>query len=262
VILSPPRATFRQTYNARLALAFVLLMAAVAVWLIGPQTGLNPQIVYAVMGALVVLTAVFWVMIGKTVLTVHDEGVRCVTAFGTKELDWRQVREYRYRVVPVQSGGGLIGYLLIAYARRRGGRAATTNLYLTLVGEDGKKIAVTSFYKDAYDAVGMILGSLHQALRPAIDAGVASTGAIFGPLRLTAREMQWKQKEPVPLGELMNAEIAGQSLRIRKKGKMLSLVTVRSDKVPNVLLLLETMEKLGVGAGAALPVDPLARVRT
>ena len=59
----------------------------------------------------------------------------------------------------------------------------------------------------------------------------------------------------------MNAEIAGQMLRIRKKGKMLSLVSVRSDKVPNVLLLLETMEKLGVGAGSAPTIDPLARVR-
>ena len=44
-------------------------------------------------------------------------------------------------------------------------------------------------------------------------------------------------------------------------GKMLSLVSVRSDKVPNVLLLLEMMEKLGVGAGSAPSVDPLARVR-
>ena len=92
------------------------------------------------------------------------------------------------------------------------------------------------------------------------DEGIRRTSA-FGPLRLTLRDIQWKAKDPVPLGELMSADIAGQHLRIRKKGKMLSLVTVRSDKVPNVLLLLETMERLGVGAGAAPVVDPLARVR-
>ena len=260
MILSPPRETFRQTYTTRVALAVLLLGMAFIIWLIASQTGANPQVAYGIAGALVVLTVVFWIMIGRTVLTIHDEGVRRVSAFGTRELEWRQVREYRYRVVPVQVGG-LVGYVVVAAAQRRGGRAATTNLYLTLIGEDGKKIAVTSFYKNAYDAVGMILGSLHQAMRPAVDAGVASTGAVFGPLRLTARELQWKQKAPVPLGELMNAEIAGQSLRIRKKGKMLSLVTVRSDKVPNVLLLLETMEKLGVGAAGSLAVDPLARVR-
>lgn len=260
MILSPPRETFRQTYTPRVALAVLLLGTAFIVWLIASQASSNPQIAYAVAGALVVLTVVFWIMIGKTVLTVHDEGVRRVSVFGTKELEWHQVREYRYRVVPVQVGG-LIGYMVVAAAQRRGGRAATTNLYLTLVGEDGRKIAVSSFFKNAYDAVGMILGALHQAMRPKVDAGVASTGAIFGPLRLTARELQWKQKDPVPLGELMNAEIAGQTLRIRKKGKMLSLVAVRSDKVPNVLLLLETMEKLGVGASGVPSVDPLARVR-
>ena len=213
-----------------------------------------------VVAALAILTVVLWIVIGKIVLTIHDEGVRYTSVFGIKEMEWRQVREYRYRVVPVQ-GGGLIGYAMLAAARRAGGRQATTNLYLTLVDEGGRKMMVTSSFKDAYDAVGMILGALHQAMRPAVDAGVASTGATFGPLRLTARELQWKQKDPVPLGELMNAEITGQTLRIRKQGKMLSLVAVRSDKVPNVLLLLETMEKLGVGATGTPQVDPLARVR-
>ena len=59
----------------------------------------------------------------------------------------------------------------------------------------------------------------------------------------------------------MSADIAGQNLRIRRKGKMLSFVSIRSDRVPNVLLLLETMEKLGVGASGVPVVDPLARVR-
>ncbi len=40
-------------------------------------------------------------------------------------------------------------------------------------------------------------------------------------------------------------------LRVRKKGKMLSLVSVRSDKVPNVLLFVEMMKKLGVDTNVA-----------
>lgn len=258
MIISPPRQTFRQTYNSRFAIAVVLLTTAIIVYFIAADA--KWPFGNAAVGALVVLTVVLWFVIGKIELTIHDEGVRYKSLFGVKELEWRQVREYRYRVVPVQ-GGGLIGYAMLAAARRAGGRAATTNLYLTLIGDDGRKLSVTSFFKDAYDAVGMILGALHQQLRPKVDAEVHSTGAAFGPLRLTLRDLQWKSKDPVPLGELMSADIAGQSLRIRKKGKMLSLVSVRSDKVPNVLLLLETMEKLGVGAGAAPAVDPLARVR-
>lgn len=259
MIISPPRQTFRQTYNARWGLAVMLVTTALIVYFVAADAKW-PYGNYVV-AALAILTVAVWIVIGKTVLTLHDEGVRYTSVFGIKEMEWRQVREYRYRVVPVQ-GGGLIGYAMLAAARRAGGRAATTNLYLTLVDDGGRKMMVTSSFKDAYDAVGMILGALHQAMRPAVDAGVASTGAIFGPLRLTARDMQWKQKDPVPLGELMNAEITGQTLRIRKQGKMLSLVAVRSDKVPNVLLLLETMERLGVGAVGTPQVDPLARVRT
>jgi hypothetical protein len=252
---------FRQTYTARVALAVLLLGAALMIWMIATETNAASPIHYAVEAALVILTVVVWIMIGKTVLTIHDEGVRRTSVFGTKELEWHRVREYRYRVVPVQAGG-LVGVIAIAAARRAGGRAATTNLYLTLAGEDGTKIAVTSFFKGAYDAVGTILGALHPLMRVKVDSEVASTGALFGPLRLSARELQWKQKEPVPLAEVMNADISGQNLRIRRKGKMLSLVTVRSDKVPNVLLLLETMERLGVGATAMPMVDPLARVRS
>jgi hypothetical protein len=260
VILSPPRQTFRQTYTTRIALAVLFLGAAFVVWMIANETNTTSPIPYAIEGALLVLTVVFWIMIGKTVLTIQDEGVRRTSAFGTKELEWHQVREYRYRVVPVQAGGGL-GYLALAAMRRFGGRRATMNLYLTLIGEEGTKIAITSFYKNAYDAVGMVLGSLHEKMRARIESEINSTGAAFGPLRLTTRDVQWKKNEPVPLTELTSAEITGQLLRIRKKGKMLSMVSVRSDKVPNVLLLLESMEKLGVGASKIPVVDPLARVR-
>jgi len=46
-------------------------------------------------------------------------------------------------------------------------------------------------------------------------------------------------------------EIAGMKLRVRKKGKKLSLVSVRSDKVPNVLLFVEIVKKLGVDTDVA-----------
>jgi len=236
----------------------MFLAAAVVVYFLSADEHWMPGNYIA--AGLVLLTIVCWVLIGKSVLTIHDEGLRLTSAFGSKEMTWRQIREYRYRVVPVQ-GHGLIGVLMVAAARRAGGRAATTNLYLTLIDDEGKKLKVSSSFKDAYDAVGMILGEVHQQMRAKVDAEVHSTGATFGPMRLTVRDMQWKSKEPVPLGELMTAHIAGQRLRIKKKGKMLDLVAVRSDKVPNVLLMLELMEKFGVGAGSAPSVDPLARVR-
>jgi hypothetical protein len=261
LILSPPRQTFRQNLTLRTTLTVLLVGGAFVVWIFAQESGVTSSIPYLVQGALVVFTVIFWILLGKTAISVHDEGVRYTNALGTKELEWHQVREYRYRVSPRSNGGGLVGLAITAAKRARQGRAAVTNFYLTLIGDDGTKIAINPFFKDAYDAIGMILSSLHEKMRPRIESEVKTTGATFGPLRLTARDLQWKSNDPVLLGELTAAEIAGQMLRIKKKGKMLSLVSVRSDKVPNVLLLLETMEKLGVGAGTAPAVDPLARVR-
>ena len=113
MILSPPRQTFGLTYATRLAMAFLLLGGAFVVWLIASETNTTSPIPYAIEGALVVLTIVFWIMIGKSALSVHDEGIRRVSAFGTKELEWHRVREYRYRVAPMQ-GGGLVGALYLA----------------------------------------------------------------------------------------------------------------------------------------------------
>jgi hypothetical protein len=187
--------------------------------------------------------------IGRTVITIHDEGVRRKTLLGTKELNWHQVREYRFVVMPVpvrSAGGGA----LVEFDPDAGGSSGRS-IFLTLIGEDGVKIPLTSALKGAAVAVATIVATLHDRMRPKVQSEIGSTGARFGPLRLSTRELQWKQRDPVPLSELSKVEIAGTKLRVRKKGKMLSFVSVRSDKVPNVLLFLEMMKKLGVDTSMA-----------
>ena len=80
MILSPPRQTFGLTYATRLGMAFLLLGGAFVVWLIASETNTTSTIPYAIEGGLVVLTVVFWIMIGKSALSVHDEGIRRVSA--------------------------------------------------------------------------------------------------------------------------------------------------------------------------------------
>lgn len=260
MIVSPPRATYRQNYAARIALTILFLfLAAIPLIVTG---GLFTPVATTISLAILVLDAVFCWMIGKSVLTIHDEGVRRGSVFGMKEIEWRSVKEYRYRAVPVQAGGGLLGVLVLGIARGLGGRKATTNLILDVIGTDGTKIRITSSFKDAYEAVGALLASIHDQLRPRVSNEVKSTGAMFGQLRVNVHELQWKSKDPVPLTELAFAEIAGQNLNIKKAGKLFSVVSVRSDKVPNVLLLLESLESLGVGANRMKSVDPLAHVRS
>jgi hypothetical protein len=268
MIVSPPRETYRQSYLVRAVLTFVFLTAASLVFVIGQQEEKTKVITTVIAAAIVVVNVLLWVAIGKTTLTIHDEGVRRVSIFGVKEIEWHDVKEYRYRVVSTNAGaahaGGLIGILIVALiSRTAGGRKATTNFYLQLVSKDGVKLWITSSFKNAYEAIGTILGKVHDQLRAQVVNEISASGATFGQIRLNTRELQWKSKDPVPLAELAYAEIAGSSmLQIKKTGKFLSLVSVRSDKVPNVLLFLEQMEKLGVGAKRANAVDPLMHVRS
>jgi hypothetical protein len=259
MIVSPARATHRQTYAVRIALTLLFLFLAGMTLVVGEGQFTPPVLI-----ALAILAAVniaLWVLIGKTVLTIHDDGIRRVSITGTKEIEWRNVREYRYRAIPVQAGG-LLGAAAIGIANRVGGRKATTNFQCEVIGEDGTKIKITSSYQKAYDAIGVLLAAVHDRLRPNVTKAIASTGAVFGPVRLTSRDVQWKSKDPVPLRELAYAELAGQTLTIKKEGKLFSVVSVRSDKVPNVLLLIEQMEALGVGGNRMKSIDPLAHVRT
>src|SRR4029077_21166506 len=175
------------------------------------------------------------------------EGVRRKTFLRTKELDWHQVREYRFVVTRVP----VTHFMPVVEFDTDAGGSSGRSFFLTLIGEDGTRIPLTSALKGAAVAVQTIVAILHDRMRPIVEREISSTGARFGPLLVSTRELQWKRHNPVLLRELAKVEIAGLKLRVRKKGKKLSLVSVRSDKVPNVLLFVEIVKKLGVDTDVA-----------
>jgi hypothetical protein len=81
----------------------------------------------------------------------------------------------------------------------------------------------------------------------------------FGPVGLSAVAVTWKNN-PIPVGQITRAELVGSNLRIKQEGKWLSVISIRSDKVPNVLVFLEVLESLAPQLKAT-GIDPLARVR-
>ena len=143
MIVSPPRQTFRQSRTAAILIAIAATSIGASVAAAGNDETMRVSVAIAV-AAGAVLIAIFFIL-GRRVLTIHDEGVRLTSVFGTRELEWRQIRDYRYRVVPITPG--------------------PTNLYLTLLGDNGVTIAVTSAYQDAADAIRVILGALHERVR-------------------------------------------------------------------------------------------------
>jgi len=194
----------------------------------------------------------------KSALTISDSGLRRESAFGQQELAWSQVAETRYQVVPINlyAHFGLIG-ALIAMSSKKSARA---HLTLELIGQDRKKLKVTSNFQNADEAIGIILGrllpSMVQNVKGRIQRGET---AQFGGLGLSATAVAWKETS-IPVTDITKAELVGSNLQIKRQGKWLSAVNVKSSKVPDVLVFLEVLESL---APQIKPtgVDPLARVR-
>jgi hypothetical protein len=254
MIQSPPRRVFGQTVVLRLALGLVFLLIAGV--FIAAGLGSDPVEYTGVAVGVLVLAAYagLWIAIGRTKVEVFREGVRRSSVLGTRELLWNDIAEYRYRIIPVQTGGlvgGVIGAAIQAAIEAKRGKPSRS-LKLTLVGLKSRDIRVTSNFANAGQAIEMILREIHDRLKPELKRRVANGDEVaFGPLKISLRGMAWKGKEPIPPSEIGRAEISRRKLRVRRKGKMLDSVGVATEKIPNVLLALELIEELRVNAGVS-----------
>jgi hypothetical protein len=82
---------------ARLVLAFGVLLPIIFIWAMAddPSPSSNPTLVWISVG-LLIAGVVAWIAIGKTQLTINDQGVRRESILGAQE--WRGVR-FRTRVI-------------------------------------------------------------------------------------------------------------------------------------------------------------------
>ena len=213
----------------------------------------------------------FWISIGlgaaafmlclalsKSALVINDSGVRRESVFGQQEVAWSQVAETRYQVVPINvyMHFGLVG-ALIAMSSKKSSRA---HLTLTLVSRDSKKLKVTSNYRNADEAIGIILSRLMPPMVQNVKSKIQRGETVrFGGLGLSATTVTWKGNL-IPVSEITKAELAGTNLQVKRTGKWLSAVNVKSNKVPDVLVFLEVLESLAPQIKST-GVDPLARVR-
>jgi hypothetical protein len=204
--------------------------------------------------------AALWIAASKSVLVVSDVGVRRESVFGHQEMAWGQITETRYRVIPINLyvHFGLVGALIAMSSKSA--KSGSAQLTLQLISGDGKKLKVTSTYRHADEAIGLILQRILPPKVQSVKARVQRGETVkFGGVGLSATAVTWKNNA-IPVSEITKAELAGSNLQIKRQGKWMSAVSVRSDKVPDVLVFLEVLESVApqVKAGG---VDPLARVR-
>jgi hypothetical protein len=249
---------FGAAYTGRIALGLVAFAFLAMLWIAQNKmsTPAPPSLVWSSIGLMVAVAAI-WIVLGKSVLIINDSGVRRESALGQQEITWSQIAETRYRVVPINvyAHFGLIGALLAMTSKSN-----RANLTLELIGQDRGKLKVTSNFQKAEEAIGIILGRI---LPPMVQntKGRLQRGETvqFGGIGLSATAVTWKGSS-IPVSEITQAGLVRTNLQIKRQGKWLSAISLRSDKVPDVLVFLEVLESLAPQIKST-GIDPLARVR-
>jgi hypothetical protein len=249
---------FGAAYTGRIVLVLVLVGFLVGLWMSqeDPRLSSHPTLIWVSI-ELLGICAALWIVMGKTVLTVSDAGVRRESIFGQQEIAWNQISETRYRVTPINvyAHFGVLGALLAM-----SGKSGSTQLALVLVDAHGNKLKVTSIFRDASDAIGIILGRINPPMVQNAKSRLQRGETVqFGNLGLSATAVTWKNNS-IPVAQITKAELLRSNLQIKRQGKWLAAINVRSDKVPNVLMFLEVLESLAPQVKAT-GIDPMARVR-
>ena len=150
---------FGAAYTARILVVLGVLGVLAGLWASqdDTHTTAHPTLLWISI-AVGFAAIILWLALGKSALVVSDSGVRRESLFGHQEITWSQVAETRYQVVPINvyAHFGLIG-ALIALSSKKSGRA---HLILELIGQDRKKLKATSNYRNADEAIGIILSRL------------------------------------------------------------------------------------------------------
>ena len=248
---------FGAAYTARIILTLAALGLVMGLWATQNKATPTPPALLWISIGVMVAVAGLWIALSKTVLIINDSGVRRESILGQQELTWSQIAETRYRVVPINvyAHFGLIGALLAMSSKSN-----RAHLTLELIGQDRKKLKVTSTFQKAEEAIGIILGRILPPMVQNTKARLQRGETVqFGGLGLSATAVSWKGTS-IPVSEITKAELVRSNLQIKRQGKWLSAISVRSDKVPDVLVFLEVLESLAPQVKTA-GVDPLARVR-
>src|SRR5246127_3458357 len=212
---------FGAAYTARIIVVLAVLGILAGLWTSqdDPRIASHPTLLWISL-ALGIAGVGLWILLGKSALTISDSGLRRESAFGQQELAWSQVAETRYQVLPlnVYAHFGLIG-ALIAISSKKSARA---HLTLELIGQDRKKLKVTSNFQNADEAIGIILGRLLPSMVQNVKGRIQRGETVqFDGLGLSATAVAWKGTS-VPVTDITKAELVGSNLQIKRQGKWLS----------------------------------------
>jgi hypothetical protein len=246
----------RPTLALRLLVMLFLIVPGVillAVALVGGEPAVR-AVCAGIGGPLLLVGLGLWWMLARSELTISDEDVRRKTAFSDVRLRWDEIADYRYRGMQIHAGAhfGLLG-ALVQHAAASRTSGAPEQIALTLHGRDGRKLRITSNWRDAEEAALTCLERAESRGLGELRARLASGAPVeIGPVVLEKDGLSCKGKS-IALGEIKNVYLASGRFGVKKNGKLLPFFTVDSAKVPAIFLLLDALRARGVDAPDARP---------
>jgi hypothetical protein len=194
-----------------------------------------------------------WVFVSKIEVAFHQEGIARSSMFGSVEIPWNEIQETRYSQTPINYAVhfGLIGLLMMAAAQRRSGDSASMQRNLKIVGLNGKSITISFNFRDAEDAMRLVLNRVDPPMLEKVLSRIKNGETVaFGNIALNSVGVVWKSKEPIPYASLIKCKIEGTNLGVKAQGKWLNNVSVNLKKVPNVFVFLKAAEQMRTGPQA------------
>jgi hypothetical protein len=248
----PPERSFGQTVVIRLALTLLVFLPLGAIFSgVAMSSAHRDEATWPwATAALVCFALVVWTWraFGRVLVSIHGDGVRRRGVFSTRELRWDEIAEYRYRAIRIASRYSLYGMVASAVSNE------PRSLIMRLVGKNGGRIRLDSNVKDAPEAISLAVARVHAAMLPELqrrfDAGETLR---FGHIELSQRGVAERGNAHVPFAQVDEVTLTGERLRVKQSGKIFAAASGSAWKIPNVLLLLELLQKQGIPTPALAP---------
>ena len=258
MFISPVEHTFKHGWTPRVVL-LVITVGALAIAISNYiDTKVPDEFLIGFAIFMVILTGATWYFVGRAQADLYSEGIILQPALGQmKEIAWNDVVETRFAQQNINTAShfGLIGLLVAMLSK--GSDSTQKNLSLQIISQDGKKLKLTSSFKDVEDAIRIVFERVNPRLYAKAVKDLQSTGKVqFGDITVTNEGVVWKTKDQVPYAKIKKFSIDGSQLRLKSEGKWLDAITVKPEKVPNVFVLIDLVENQR--AGGKTGKDPVA----
>jgi hypothetical protein len=255
VFYSPKEFTFKHTLQWRLLSLLPVAVFSGLAWLSAGNPNNKEEFLWmlGLTGFFAAVALLNWVLVSKIEISFHQEGIARSSMFGSVEIPWNDIQETRYSQTPINHGVhfGLIGLLVMAAAHRRSGDSASMQRNLKIVGLDGKSITISFNFRDAEEAMRMVLNRVDPPMLEKVLTRIKNGETVaFGNIALNSMGVVWKSKEPVPYASLIKCKIEGTNLGVKAQGKWLNNVSVNLKKVPNIFVFLKAAEQMRTGPQA------------